>query len=80
MAKNLPAIAGDAGDGGSILDQGDPLEKGLASHCLGNPWTEEPGGAIVHRVTDMTEHAHTYLGFGSSRFRRPIPFMPTSSI
>ena len=46
MAKNLPAIAGDAGDGGSILDQGDPLEKGLASHCLGNPWTEEPGGLL----------------------------------
>ena len=46
VAKNLPAIAGDAGDGGSILDQGDPLEKGLASYCLGNPWTEEPGGLL----------------------------------
>ena len=80
MAKNLPAIAGDAGDGGSILDQGDPLEKGLASHCLGNPMDRGAWGAIFRRVTDMTEHAHTYLGFGSSRFRRPIPLMPTSGI
>ena len=50
MAKNLPAIAGDAGDGGSILDQGDPLEKGLASHssilAWEIPWTEEPGGLL----------------------------------
>ena len=50
VAKNLPAVAGDAGDGGSILDQGDPLEKGLASHssilAWEIPWTEEPGGLL----------------------------------
>ena len=39
----------------------DPLEKEIATHtsilALGNPWTEEPGGTIVHGVTeelDMT--------------------------
>ena len=28
------------------LGQEDPLEEGMATHysCLGNPWTEEPGG------------------------------------
>ena len=33
----------------------DPLEKGMATTPVllpgESPWTEEPGGAIVHRVT-----------------------------
>ena len=31
MVKNRPAIAGDAGDLGSILDREDPLEKEMAT-------------------------------------------------
>ena len=51
MAKNLPAIAGDARDTGSIpgteILGGDPLEEEMATHSgiltWGLPWTEEPG-------------------------------------
>ena len=36
------------------LGQGDPLEKGMATHCSilawRIPWMEEPGGATVHGV------------------------------
>ena len=36
------------------LDWKDPLEKGMATHSSilvwEIPWTEEPGGAIDHRV------------------------------
>ena len=27
-----------------FLGQEDPLEEVMAAICLGNPWTEEPGG------------------------------------
>ena len=43
------------------LDQGDPLEKGIATHCSilawRIPWTEEPGGLSPwgHKEPDMTE-------------------------
>ena len=30
--ENLPANAGDAGDEGSTLGQGEPLEKEMATH------------------------------------------------
>ena len=37
------------------LDQEYPLEKGMATHsrilAWRIPWTEEPGGLIVHGVT-----------------------------
>ena len=36
------------GDPGSVPDWEDPLEKGMATHCIilawATPWTEEPGG------------------------------------
>ena len=36
------------------LDWEDPLEEGMATHssilAWRIPWTEEPGGATVHRV------------------------------
>ena len=45
MAKNLPASAGDMS---SILPFGRSPGEGngnpLQYSCLGNPWTEEPGG------------------------------------
>ena len=38
------------------LGQEDPLEKGMATHssilAWRIPWTEEPGGATVHRVAN----------------------------
>jgi len=40
--------ASDAGDTGSILDQKDPLEKGMATRssilAWRIPWTGQPGG------------------------------------
>ena len=48
MVKNLPANAGDTGDGGSIPGSGRPQEEGMATHfsilAWRIPWTEEPGG------------------------------------
>ena len=48
MVKNLPTNAGDTGDMGSILGQGDPLEEGIATQssilAWRIPWTKEPGG------------------------------------
>ena len=32
MVENLPANAGDIRDTGQSLGQGDPLEKGMATH------------------------------------------------
>ena len=44
VVKNTPANTGDIG---SILDQGDPLEKEMATHssflAWKIPWTQEPG-------------------------------------
>ena len=50
--KNLPAMQETLVQS---LGQEDPLEKGMATHssilAWRIPWTEEPGGATVHRVT-----------------------------
>ena len=47
MVKNLPAIAGDTEDAGSIPGLEDPLEKETAPHysvlAWRIPWTEELG-------------------------------------
>ena len=53
MVKNLPANAADTGyvgsfPGGGGAGEGDPLEKGMATHASILAWkiprTEEPGG------------------------------------
>ena len=48
MVKNLPANAGDTGDGGNPLAQEDLLEEEMANHssilAWRIPWTEEAGG------------------------------------
>ena len=55
VVKNPPANAGDVRDVGSILDQEDFLEEGMAT--LSNilvwkiPWTEEPGRLYSPWVT-----------------------------
>ena len=45
MVKNLPAIAGDAEDAGSIPGLEEPLEKEMATHssilAWRIPWTED---------------------------------------
>jgi len=44
-AKNLPANAGDTGSiPGSRRSPGGENGNTLQYSCLGNPWTEEPGG------------------------------------
>ena len=49
--KNLPAMQETQA---RSLGQEDPLEKGMATHssilAWRIPWTEEPGGPIVHEV------------------------------
>ena len=54
-SKESACKAGNAGDVGSILDQKDPLEEGMATHssilAWRIPWTEEPAELhTVHRV------------------------------
>ena len=48
VVKNLPADAGHAGDAGSTPGSGRSPGEGrvnpLQYSCVGNPWTEEPGG------------------------------------
>ena len=48
MVKNLPAIAGDAGDMSSIPGSGRSPGTEMATHsstlAWEIPWTEEPGG------------------------------------
>ena len=47
VVKNLPANAGDTGDGGNPLAQEDLLEEEMANHssilAWRIPWTEEAG-------------------------------------
>ena len=48
VVKNLPASAGDTRDMGLIPELGRAPGGGngnpLQYSCVGNPWTEEPGG------------------------------------
>ena len=57
VVKNLPVNAGDVRDMGSIPGSGRfPRKEGMATHssilAWRIPWTEEPGGLTVHRVTN----------------------------
>ena len=55
MVKNLPATQETWVQS---LDQGDPLEKGMATHsgilAWRIPWTEEPGGQRSHLTMQKT--------------------------
>ena len=55
VVKYPPANAGDTGNGGSIPGLGRSPGEGHTTHSSiltwRIPWTEEPGGATVHRVT-----------------------------
>ena len=66
MVKNLPIMQETQV---RSLSWEDPLEKGMATHssilAWRIPWTEEPGGATVHGITesDVTEQlTHTRRG------------------
>ena len=54
VVKNPPANAGYIRDKGSIPKSGRAPGEGMATHSSildwRIPWTEEPGGAIVHRA------------------------------
>jgi len=54
VVKNTPANAGDIRDKGLIPESGRAPGEGMATHSSildwRIPWTEEPGGAIVHRA------------------------------
>ena len=57
MVKNLAADAGDVRDSGSIprweRSPGGGHGHPLQDPCLGNPWTEKPGGVqsiVSHRA------------------------------
>ena len=55
VVKKLPVSAGDARGSGSVPGLGRCPGGGnvnpLKYSCLRYPWTEEPGGFTVHRVT-----------------------------
>ena len=59
MVKNLPANAGDMG---SVPGSGRSPREGngipLQYSCLGNPWTEEPGG-LQSMGSHVTEESGT---------------------
>ena len=60
VVENLPANAGDAGDGGSIPRSGRSPGEGhgdsLQYSCLGNPMAEDPVGlqSIESQKSDRT--------------------------
>ena len=55
MVKNLPIDTGDLRDVGLSLGREDPLEEDMATDssilAWRIPWTEEPDGLLVHRLT-----------------------------
>ena len=68
MVKNLPAMQFTEVPS---LGQGDPLEKGVASHssilAWEIPWTEEPGGLqfmgsqrVGHNLATKQQQIHTH--------------------
>ena len=58
MVKNLPVNVRDTGDMGSIpgsrRSPGKRNGNSLQDSCLGNPWTEEPGGYSVGSQKNQT--------------------------
>ena len=67
MVKNLPAIAGDAEDAGSIPELEDPLEKEMATHssilAWRISWTEDLVGYSpwARDKSNKTERLNTHM-------------------
>ena len=74
MVKNPPANAGDARDMGLIPGSGRSPGEGnsnpLQYSCLGNPWTEEPGGL---RSTGL--QSRTRLWATEHTCQEPLPIL-----
>ena len=70
MGKNLPADAGDTGDGVQSPGQEDPLEEEMATHssilAWEIPWTQEPGRlqSGSYKESNMTEQLSTQIRLG----------------
>ena len=71
VVKNSPANAGDVRDAGSISGLGRSLKESMVTRssilAWRILWTEEPGGATVHRVTkswtqlkQLSTHTHFF--------------------
>ena len=80
MVKNLPANAGDMG---SVPGSGRSPREGkgipLQYSCLGNPWTEEPGGLQSmrsHRVRHDRVSAHAHHAACLVQKDLPLRFLP----
>ena len=67
MVKNLPAIAGDAGDMSSIPGSGRSPGIEMATHssilAWKIPWTEEPGGlkSMGSQCQSQSTHIAVYI-------------------
>ena len=69
MVKNPLVNAGDIKDVGAIPGLGRFPGKGhgnpLQYSCMGNPWTEEPGGlqsiGLQSVTTEQLTHTHTHI-------------------
>ena len=72
--KNLPANAGDIRDASSVPGSGWSLggERGnpFQYSCLGNPWTEEPGG-LQSRGSQRVGHDWSNLAHSASQWEEP---------
>ena len=65
MVKNLPAIAGDAGDMSSIPGSGRSPGIEMATHsstlAWKIPWTEEPGGLKSMGSQSQSQSTHVVV-------------------
>ena len=72
VVKNLPANAGDAGlITGSGRSHGEGHSNPFQYSCLGNPWTEEPGGLqsmglqiVEHNLATKQQQLQSILFIG----------------
>ena len=74
MVKNLPANAGDMG---SVPGSGRSPREGngipLQYSCLGNPWTEEPGG-LQSMGSHVTEESGTTELLNNNKYAIIVTF------
>ena len=64
VVKNLPTSAGHVRDVGLILDQEDPLEEGMATHCSVLVWQ-------IPRIEELDRLQSIDCRTGLKRLRSP---------
>ena len=84
-SKESSCNAGDSGDVGLTLGWEDPLEKEMTTHsstvAWKIPWSEEPGGLTVHRVTKGQKRLSMHTRFSSENILSLIwPILSSWSI